>query len=224
METTPAPKLASEAAETAETATRSANKRREELARATVSVIAERGIEGLRTREVAARVGITIATLHYYFATKEDLLAAAVAYLVDQSRHVHAPPVYAGPGSALDRLRQQFADARFYQERHPELWTASHELSLRAFHDPAIARLTAGKDAHWHSDVAAILAEGVRVGIFRADLQPDTASDILLSFFRGVGLVALDAVAFQHACAEIERWLLAAPPAHRPLSLGDPKE
>ena len=28
------------------------------------------------------------------------------------------------------------------------------------------ARLTAGKDAYWHADVAAILAEGVRTGIF----------------------------------------------------------
>ena len=143
---------------------------------------------------------------------------------MEQSRHVHAPPVYAGEGSALDRLRQQFADARFYQQHHPELWAASHAFALRAFHDPAIARLTAGKDAHWHADVAAILAEGVRTGVFRADLRPNTAADILLSFFRGAGLVALDAAAFQQACAEIERWLLAALPAPRPPLVDEPKE
>lgn len=68
--------------------------------------------------------------------------------LVEQSCHVPAPPVYVGKGTALDRLRHQFADAGFYQEQHTELWTASHEFALRAFHDPAIARLTADKDAH----------------------------------------------------------------------------
>ena len=46
-----------------------------ELIRATVSLIGERGLEGLRTRDIAARVGINIATLHYYFATKNDLVA-----------------------------------------------------------------------------------------------------------------------------------------------------
>ncbi|MBA3943926.1 MAG: TetR/AcrR family transcriptional regulator [Herpetosiphonaceae bacterium] len=187
-----------------------ADGRRHELARATVSMIAERGLEGLRTRDVAARVGLNIATLHYYFATKADLIAGAVEYIVEQSRHVHAPLVYAGTGTALDHLHQEFADARFYQTAHTELWMASHELSLRAFHDPAIARMITTKDAYWHNSVAEILADGVREGIFRADLNAHTATDILLSFFRGVGLVALDTDAFNQACAEIERWLLAA--------------
>src|ERR1700737_998675 len=44
------------------------------LVQAAFNQIAERGFEGLRTREVAAGVGLNIATLHYYFPTKESLI------------------------------------------------------------------------------------------------------------------------------------------------------
>src|SRR6266480_4421461 len=45
--------------------------REQALVQAAFNQIAERGFEGLRTREVAAGVGLNIATLHYYFPTKE---------------------------------------------------------------------------------------------------------------------------------------------------------
>jgi AcrR family transcriptional regulator len=40
-------------------------KRRQELVLAAFHQIAERGFEGLRTREVAAEARVNIATLHY---------------------------------------------------------------------------------------------------------------------------------------------------------------
>ncbi|TMG42173.1 MAG: helix-turn-helix transcriptional regulator, partial [Chloroflexi bacterium] len=59
-------------------AVRPANRHREDrheaLVQAAFNQIAERGFEGLRTREVAAEVGVNIATLHYYFPTKEALI------------------------------------------------------------------------------------------------------------------------------------------------------
>ena len=54
--------------------------RQKALVQAAFNQIAERGFEGLRTREVAAGVGLNIATLHYYFPTKESLIRGVVAY------------------------------------------------------------------------------------------------------------------------------------------------
>ena len=48
--------------------------RRHDLVQAAFRGIAERGFEGLRTRDVAADAGVNIATLHYYFPTKEALI------------------------------------------------------------------------------------------------------------------------------------------------------
>ena len=48
--------------------------RRPAIAAAARALIAERGFEGLRTRDIAERVGINVATLHYHVPTKEALI------------------------------------------------------------------------------------------------------------------------------------------------------
>src|SRR5437899_9623260 len=58
--------------------------REQALVQAAFNQIAERGFEGLRTREVAAGVGLNIATLHYYFPTKEPLIRGDVAHAMDR--------------------------------------------------------------------------------------------------------------------------------------------
>src|SRR5215475_10846989 len=57
--------------------------RRVELIEAAYALIAEKGLEGLRTRDIAARAGVNISTLHYYFGTKEELLVAVIEHVRD---------------------------------------------------------------------------------------------------------------------------------------------
>src|SRR5919201_6765497 len=52
--------------------------RRRALVAAAYRRIANDGFEGLRTRDVAADVGVNIATLHCYFPTKEALIRAVI--------------------------------------------------------------------------------------------------------------------------------------------------
>src|SRR5256886_6429950 len=59
------------------------DERRRSLVLAAYDLIAEKGFEELRTRDVAMRAGVNIATLHYYFASKEDLIEGVVDYLLD---------------------------------------------------------------------------------------------------------------------------------------------
>src|SRR5205807_7131455 len=65
--------------------------RRHALVAAAFGQIAERGFEGLRTREVAAEAGVNIATLHYYFPTKEALIRGVVAHAMGRFRSTLAP-------------------------------------------------------------------------------------------------------------------------------------
>ena len=189
--------------------TRTADTRRHDLVAAAQTLIAERGLEGLRTRDVAARAGVNIATLHYYFGTKEALIAGVVKHLSEQFRTIHAPRLYEGHGTPLQRLRQEFADARFYQTEMPELWLAIVEFSLRALRDPAIASILRHLDQHWYVSLDSILSDGVAAGTFRADLDTATMTDILLGFFRGTRLPVTDPHGFDRACVALERWLLA---------------
>src|SRR2546429_9897496 len=59
------------------------DERRRSLVLAAHDLIAEKGFEDLRTRDLAMRAGGKIAKLHYYFVSKEGLIDGAVAYLLD---------------------------------------------------------------------------------------------------------------------------------------------
>src|ERR687886_1820791 len=74
--------------------------RRRALVAAAYRRIATDGFEGLRTRDIASDVGVNIATLHYYFPTKEALIRSVVGYAMQ--RFVATMP---GGGSPLDQLR-----------------------------------------------------------------------------------------------------------------------
>ncbi len=89
--------------------------RAEEVVQAAYSLIAEKGFEGLRTREVADRVGINSATLHYYFPTKEALIGAVVEYLMQELQTSRA--ALDSTPSAMQRLRAEFTDKKGANDR-----------------------------------------------------------------------------------------------------------
>lgn len=73
---------------------------RKEILRAAEQSFADSGFVGATTRQVAAKAGVNVATLHYHFGNKEGLyravLAEAAAGLV--------PPHAATPGPPVERL------------------------------------------------------------------------------------------------------------------------
>src|SRR5579864_1001054 len=85
----------------------SQEKRREELVLAAYRLIAEHGFEGLRTRDVADAVRVNIATLHYYFPTKEALIRGVVDYTMQRFRSTLEPH-----GSPADQLRNHLRAVR----------------------------------------------------------------------------------------------------------------
>src|SRR6202042_2581418 len=58
-----------------------ADSRREQMLRAALEVIAERGYAETRIADVAERIGISPALVIYYFKTKDQLLTESIRYL-----------------------------------------------------------------------------------------------------------------------------------------------
>jgi len=108
-------------------------KRRQELVLAAYREIAERGFEGLRTREVADSVGVNIATLHYYFPTKEALIRAVLDHAMERFRSTLVPH-----GSPSDQLRNYLRSVRNLLVEEPELGAVMAELALRSVRDRSI--------------------------------------------------------------------------------------
>ena len=182
--------------------------RRLSLVRAAYEVIAREGFEGLRTRTVAERVGVNIATLHYYFPTKEALIGGLAEYLAFQFVNLHAPAVPAGRSPALDRLRQEFADARYYRRERPDLLTVMQELLLRAQRDPAIKSIMDPLIYHWRAGIEDMIENGIREGVFRPNLVPVVAAALIASTMWGSMSVSVGIEVMDGVLEEIERWLV----------------
>ena len=70
-----------------------------EILEVTRRLIMERGYNGFSFRDIAARVGIKSASIHYHFATKADLAEAALkAYREDCAEKLAALDKGDAPG------------------------------------------------------------------------------------------------------------------------------
>jgi AcrR family transcriptional regulator len=196
--------------------------RHRDLVRAAYGLIASAGFEGLRTRGIAEAAGVNIATLHYYFPTKEALIGGVAEYLASLFITVHAPPVEAMASSALTRLRQELADVKFYGLERRDMLTVMDELRLRARRDPAVARVIAPLIGHWRAGIRKLIVEGLAEGVFRAGLDPATAADVVAATLTGALDLGLDEPALDRLAATIEDYLIAPERGAPTIEPGDP--
>ena len=180
--------------------------RRESLMQATFDIIAAEGFEGLRTRSVAERAGVNIATLHYYYPTKEALIGAFAQFLGGIFVRPHAPPVPSTGYGGLDRLRQEFADSAFYLSEHRDLITVMGELGLRSQRDPIVKQNLDRMLFYWRQNLEETVKEGLRDGSFRPDLDPDQATATLIALFSGLSLIGTERV--EDVRLATEQWLV----------------
>ena len=184
-----------------------ASDRRGDLVRAAYGIIATEGFEGLRTRGIVAAAGVNIATLHYYFPTKEALVGAVAQHLVAQFVEVHAPAARPAASPALTRLHQEFADARFYQAERPHVLTVVQEFLLRARRDPVIAGILDPLMRNWRGEIGEIVEAGIAEGVFRAELDPRVAAASIVATLTGAASHGLDGEVLEGILAGIEGWL-----------------
>jgi TetR/AcrR family transcriptional regulator, regulator of cefoperazone and chloramphenicol sensitivity len=181
--------------------------RRKSLLQATFDVIASSGFEGLRTRSVAERAGVNIATLHYYFPTKQALIEGLAYFLSGVFATLHAPAPPSTGRRALDHLNQEFIDARFYHDHYPELGVVMEELALRAKRDPAVRTALNVLLSSWRSWIETIVHVGIAEGTFRQDLDVETAIPMLMAVLSGKSVVGITEL--ENIQRGLEEWLLA---------------
>ena len=179
--------------------------RKQDIADAARYLIAERGFEGLRTRDIADRVGINIATLHYHIPTKQDLVRLVAESLRTDFVRQHQRRPRQGL-SPVDRLRQEFADFRENLESNIDLFTVMAELGERARRDPEVRAELEPMRAYWHAQIADFLKAGRDDGSFRGDLDPQAAASIVIGTLTGSRRQSDPSLAhFDAICAELLR-------------------
>jgi len=165
--------------------------------------IAERGFEGLRTREVAAEVGVNIATLHYYFPTKESLIRAVLDHAMGRFRTTLAPH-----GSPADQLRNYLRATRKLMLDEPELGAVMAELALRSIRDDSIGSILNEMYDVWHVTLRGLLRRAVKEGKLRPEADSDAVAALIIATLTAMTLpVMSDARRGDQALRQLERWL-----------------
>ncbi len=165
------------------------DEQRVRLVQSAYQLIAEKGMAGLRIRDVASRMGLNHATLLYYFPTKEMLIQAVVTFCIRQLQALQAPRSVP-PETAGEHLRQLYLDDLAYQLREaPELFLVLDELLLLARRDVAVHRILSEAVTNWQHSMENLIEEEIAAGRFRQDLDARSAALTLMAFCQGIGLL-----------------------------------
>ena len=160
--------------------------RRRHLARAAYQALAEKGFEGLRMREIARRAGINHATLHYYFAGKEQLIDSVVDHIVQDLSIGRNPRVEDAALEPRQRLKAHFNALVQQMRDSPEMFTVLAEIHARSMRDRPIRSIFVKNDRNWTKFLTGILQAGVQKKEFDANLVPEVAAEAIISLVRGL--------------------------------------
>jgi AcrR family transcriptional regulator len=169
-------------------APRDAEQRREQMLRAALEVIVERGYADTRISDVAERTGTSPALVIYYFKTRDQLLTEAIRYSEDTwyaeyLRRAEQVPTAAG------RLAELIANVclpgiddepRAYWLMWLDLWA----LSPRS---PGAAAIRQKSDERWRAAIRSIVLAGQEAGEF-ASVDADDFTITLAAVLDGLAV------------------------------------
>ena len=188
--------------------------RRDAIVAATVDVARAKGLASTTVRDVAAEMGTSSGLIHHYFASMDEVLAAAFEIVASQDLGLSEQLMAEAP-SPVDALRVFF---RTYTPSDKDwafqLWLDAWAEAARR---PAIQATSRRLNLEWQALLERTIEAGVRSGAFVCR-DPDGAAWRILSLLDGLALQVVahgttitrdDVVAWSTAAAERELGLAA---------------
>lgn len=111
--------------------------RREQILQAAAGALARVGYEKITTRRIASEAGVNVATLHYYFGTKEQLLTEAVRFSLTKVERLLRSAITDAPSPAA-ALRAGYEMTWAILRERPGV--LRYDLVLRALREPDARR------------------------------------------------------------------------------------
>jgi AcrR family transcriptional regulator len=165
--------------------------RREQMLRAALEVIIERGYAETRIADVAERTGTSPALVIYYFKTREQLLTEAIRYSDDAwygefLRRMEEIPTAAG------QLTQLIAMNCLTDPEPGSYWTLWLDLWAFSPRSPGVAAVRQKSDERWRDAIRSIVLAGQEAGEF-AQVDADDFTITLAGLLDGLAVqIALE--------------------------------
>lgn len=164
----------------------SAGERRTQLIDAALAVMSEEGLQAATTRRISEYAGVQLATVHYVFDNKQDLLAAVMTKVTDD--------VAATVSGAIERsgLRAAIEDSAtgFWSmvEQNVGLQIMQYEVTTYALRRPDLAWL-----AEWQYDRYCKAVEDA----YRKVMRDDETTDVPIPQLARLVVAGVDGIILQ---------------------------
>ena len=144
-----------------------ADQRREQMLRAALEVIDERGYPETRIADVAERAGTSPALVIYYFKTKNQLLTEAIRFSEDRWYETGTSQI-AEIDTAAGRLEELVAMTCLPEAPAGtnESWLVWLDLWAQAGRHPEVGGVRQKFDERWRETISSLVLEGQEAGEF----------------------------------------------------------
>ncbi|QZY52678.1 TetR/AcrR family transcriptional regulator [Leucobacter tenebrionis] len=165
------------------------DERRAQIMAATRRVMVQRGVSMLRVADVAREAGVSPGIVHYYFASKDELIRETFednfASSLERRASILDEPLPAD--EKLDALLGSYVPL---DEATRESWHVWLELWVGALQDERLRQLNDDAYDEWRSLMGSVIAEGIEQGVFETD-DLRTEVNQLVSMIDGLAVQAL---------------------------------
>ena len=163
-----------------------ADLRRQQMLRAALEVISERGYQDTRITDVAERSGISPALVIYYFKTKDRLLTEAIRFS-EESWYSAAQQRLASLPTDAARLEAVVAMICLPEEdpEQQSSWPVWLDFWAQAARNPQVASVRRKSDERWREEIAGLVLAGQAAGEFR-DVDPASFAICLTALLDGL--------------------------------------
>jgi len=158
--------------------------RRDAIVDAALSVMLRKGMAATTVRDVADQMGTSSGLVHHYFASMDDLVAAAFERAASREL-VATREAMARCDDAVQRLRTFFGTyVRAEQDWAFQLWLDAWSEAARR---PAVQETSQRLNVAWQRLLRDTVREGTTAGLLSSD-DPDGAAWRILSMLDGLAL------------------------------------
>jgi AcrR family transcriptional regulator len=159
--------------------------RLEQILEAACRAILDRGFPATRIADIAAAARVSTGTVHYYFATKDEVLVAALKWASGRLfARIEQPERDERAGERLARLLAVSVPYPGPARDEYVLWI---ELWLRVLHQPDLLPQCEAFSVQWRGYFHDVVRRGVEAGEFAPAAAPDEVAERLVAFVDGVG-------------------------------------
>ena len=138
----------------------SAAERREALVRAALTVIARDGVHAATTRAIVAEADMSLASFHYAYRSRDELIRAVIAFVVDQQEDVSLAAI-APLGDVRSTVRAALQAYFDLLAAHPEREQAMFELMHYSMRTSDLEALPAVQHGSYLTAATALLEAAV---------------------------------------------------------------